>query len=89
MDGRLSWLGCKAMERLGVELATSRSQVRRPNHYNTKPPECVEEEHKLASRSSDLERFLSVDELIHGWFAVVGGTAFDQRRRQHNVRIQR
>jgi len=31
-------LGYPAMERLGVELETSRSQVRRPNHYTTEPP---------------------------------------------------
>ena len=30
-------LGCPAMYRPGVELAISRSQVRRPNHYTTKP----------------------------------------------------
>jgi len=31
-------LGDPAMHRPGVELATSRSQVRRPNHYTTEPP---------------------------------------------------
>ena len=31
-------LGYPAMHRPGVELATSRSQVRRPNHYTTEPP---------------------------------------------------
>ena len=31
-------LGHPVMHRPGVELATSRSQVRRPNHYTTKPP---------------------------------------------------
>jgi len=30
-------LGYPAMERPGVELATSRSLVRRPNHYTTEP----------------------------------------------------
>jgi len=31
-------LGYPAMHRPGVELAISRSQVRRPNHYTTEPP---------------------------------------------------
>jgi len=31
-------LGYTAMERPGVELATSWSQVQRPNHYTTEPP---------------------------------------------------
>jgi len=31
-------LGYPVMERPGVELATSRTQVRRPNHYTTEPP---------------------------------------------------
>jgi len=35
-------LGYPAMERPGVELATSRSQVRRPNHYTTEPPDPTE-----------------------------------------------
>jgi len=39
MEGsRLSLLGYPAMHRAGVELATCRSQVRRPNHYTTEPP---------------------------------------------------
>ena len=39
-DGMLSWprLHHTAMERPGVELVTSRSQVQRPNHYTTEPP---------------------------------------------------
>jgi len=37
MEGRVD-LGYPAVERPGVELATSRSQVRRPNHYTTEPP---------------------------------------------------
>jgi len=40
-DGRLSLpsnVGYPAMERPGVELATSRLQVRCPNHYTTEPP---------------------------------------------------
>ena len=31
-------LGYPAMHQPGVELATSRSQVRRPNHYTTEAP---------------------------------------------------
>ena len=31
-------LGYPAMQRPGVKLATSESQVRRPNHYTTEPP---------------------------------------------------
>jgi len=37
MEGSVE-LGYPAMQRPGVELATSRSQVRRPNHYITEPP---------------------------------------------------
>jgi len=36
MEGRVD-LGYPAMNRPGVELATSRSLVRRPNHYTTEP----------------------------------------------------
>ena len=32
------WVDYPAMERPGIELATSRSQVRDPNHYTTEPP---------------------------------------------------
>jgi len=34
-------LGCPATERPGVELASSRSQVRRPNHYSTERTACM------------------------------------------------
>ena len=37
MEGWID-LNCPAMHRLGVELAISRSQVRRPNRYTTEPP---------------------------------------------------
>ena len=38
MEGRVD-LGYPAMERPGVELATFRSHIRRPDHYTTKLPQ--------------------------------------------------
>jgi len=35
-------LGFAVMHRPGVELAISRSQVRRPNHYTTEPPDRID-----------------------------------------------
>ena len=41
MEGSVD-LGYRAMHRPGVELAMSQSQVRRPNHYTSEPPNSMD-----------------------------------------------
>ena len=45
------YLGYPAMHRPGVELAISRSQARRPDHYTTQPPAGSRREASLCKTS--------------------------------------
>jgi len=55
-------LGYPAMHRPGVELATSRSQVRRPNHYTTEPEKVTRQ---LKAVNADCLRILRPSRFCH------------------------
>jgi len=79
-------LGYPAMHQPGVELETSRSQVRRPNHYTTEPPKrcCVHVQLKQHGVSLCTERSYSAL-FVSSWNRPVSESESERQRARNGA----